>query len=192
MKAGLPTGLRVVAWSASSLLLAGAAAGTASAATHHAKNPKNTVAKDTTTDTTDTDGTGPAGGPPRMLHGSMTIEKKDGTFETYVSQSGKVTAVSATSITVKSDDNFTGTYAIDDSTHIVKNGAKGAASDVATGDTVMVRGEDEDDAVTADVIFDGKPPAGQSGPGGHRGPGAPGGPGGHGGPPPGVPGGDGD
>mgnify|MGYP001556035553 FL=1 len=168
MKARLSTGPRVVAWSASALLLVGAAVGTASAATHHAKNTN----KDTTA--------GP-GGPGKLLHGSMTIEKKDGTVETYASQVGKATAVSATSITVLSDDKFSATYVIDDSTHIVKSGAEAAAGDVATGDTVRVRGEDAGDAVTADVIFDGKPPAGAGGPGGPHGPG---GPGGHGGPPP--------
>lgn len=182
MKARLSTGPRVVAWSASSLLLVGAAVGTASAATHHATNTNKDTTAGTTSDVND--GTGPTGGPGgpgKLLHGSTTIEKKDGTVETYESQVGTVTAVSATSITVLSDDKFSATYVIDDSTHIVKSGAKAAASDVATGDTVMVRGEDDDAAVTAGVIFDGKPPAGA---GGFGGPHGPGGPGGHGGPPP--------
>lgn len=178
MKAGITAGLRVAAWAAGSLLLVGAVAGTASAATHH--SAKKTTAKDTTSA-----GSGDASTarPPHMLHGTATVETSDGTFEDYASQVGTVKTVSATSITVVSDDEFSATYTLDDSTHIVKNGAKSAASDIATGDTVMVQAEREDAGYTADSIFDGKPPAG--GPAGHAGPGGPGGPG-HGGPPPGA------
>ncbi|HEX3900607.1 MAG TPA: hypothetical protein VHW74_15720 [Mycobacteriales bacterium] len=190
MKARLSTGLRVAAWSASSLLVVGAAAGTASAATHHAKHvKKHSTAKDTTTGTTPTTGTGTTGTgtarptPPQMLHGTETVETTDGTFEVYANQVGTVSAVTATSITVVSADKFSATYVIDSSTKIVKNGATADATGVATGDTVMVQAEQDDAALTAIGIFDGKPTAGQGGQGG-PGQGGPGGPGGHAGPPP--------
>jgi Domain of unknown function (DUF5666) len=195
MKARFSTGLRVAAWSASSLLIVGAVAGTASAATHHAKQVvKHKVAKDATNgaSSSGSSGSGAApGAPPRMLHGSETVETTDGTFETYVSQVGTVSAVSATSITVASADDYSATYAIDDDTVVVKDGAKSDTSAVANGDTVMVRGEQEDDAVTAEAILDGKPTkptGGQGGPGGRPGPGGPG----FGGPPPAGAGGAGE
>jgi hypothetical protein len=56
----------------------------------------------------------------------------------------------------------------------VKAGASADAGDVATGDTVMVQAEQDDAALTAIGIFDGKPTAGQGGPG-QGGPGGPGG-----------------
>jgi hypothetical protein len=174
MKAGISRGARVAAWSASSLLLVGAAAGTASAATHHAKN----TGKDTST------GTGTTEAPsahPQMLHGSMTVENSDGTFETYVNQMGTVSAVSATSITVVSADSYSATYSIESDTTIVKNGSKATAGDIAKGDTVGVQAEQDGTDLTAEHIFDGKPPAG-----GRPGPGGPMG-GGPAGPPPGAP-----
>ncbi len=177
MKAGMKTVLRTAAWSTSALLLMGAAAGTAGAVTAHKKHAA-----------TGSDSTAP---PPRphLLHDIATVENAAGTFEEYATQIGTVAAVSDTSITVVSDDKYSATYVVDDGTHVMKDGKKAAIGDVATGDTVFVRAEDEDGTSTADVIGDGKPPAGR-GPGGHRPPpGGSGGPGGPGGP--GAPGADG-
>ena len=182
MKSGTKTTLRVLAWSASTVLLIGAAAETATAATHHAKHKKAKHATSSTDAGSTPRAGGPGGpggpGPMNVLHGTATVENSDGTFETYLTQHGKVTAVSATSITLVSDDEFSATYAIDDDTVVFKDGAKGDAGDVAEGDTVFVRAEQESDGATAEVIGDGKPPAGKPHPGG------PGGPGGRG---PGVP-----
>jgi hypothetical protein len=119
-----------------------------------------------------------------MLHGTETVETKDGTFEVYTSQVGTVSAVSATSITVLSADKYSATYTIADSTKIVKDGDSSDASAVATGDTVMVQAEQDDSDLTALGIFDGVPTAGQGGAGAGSGHGGPGGPGGHAGPPP--------
>jgi hypothetical protein len=167
----MKTVLRTAAWSTSALLLMGAAVGTASAVTAHKSHAA--ASSDSTNNAAR----------PHLLHDIATVESSDGTFEQYATQVGKVTAVSATSITVVSDDTYSGTYAVDDGTHVMKNGKKAAIGDVATGDTVFVRAEDEGGTFTADVIGDGKPPAGR-GPGGHRPP--PGGPGGPG--RPGAPG----
>lgn len=172
MTSGMKTLLRTAAWSTSALLMVGAAAGTATAAAHkhHAKG-------------SDTTGTS-AGAPsrPRMLHDLATVQTGDGTFEQYASQVGTVSAVSDTSITVVSADEYSATYGIDTDTVVLKDGKKASTDDVAEGDTVFVRAEDEDGTFTADVIGDGKPPAGpHGGPGGHRPPGGPGGPGAGGG-----------
>ncbi|HWA67810.1 MAG TPA: hypothetical protein VG899_15720 [Mycobacteriales bacterium] len=191
MKAGLSTGLRVAAWSASSLLVVGAVAGTADAATHHTSNAKTAKTAKTaksaaqskrraadadpiapTPTATPTAGTPRPGGGrpgggrpgvpggfggPQLLHGSATVETKDGSYETYLSQTGTVSAVTATSITVVSADKFSQTYTVGDDTKVMKNGSKADASSVATGDTVMVVGEQDKDAVDAEFVLDGKP-----------------------------------
>jgi hypothetical protein len=178
MKPGMKTVLRTAAWSASGLLMLGAVAATATAATHH-KNAQ------TGADTTDAGG--PPASRPRLLHDIATVETTEGTFEEYASQFGDVSAVGANSIKVVSDDKYAATYVIDDDTVVLKNGKKAAVDDVAVGDKVFVRAEASDGTFTADVIGDGKPPAGhRSGPG--HGPGGPAGFGGLPGPPPGAPG----
>jgi hypothetical protein len=186
MKPGTRTVLRTAAWSTSALILMAAAAGTASAVTSHKSH-----AAASSSDSTDNSAR------PHLLHDLATVENSDGTFDQYATQIGKVSAVSASSITVVSDDKYSATYAVDNGTHVMKNGSKATIGDVATGDTVLVRAEDEDGSFTAQVVGDGKPPAGR-GPGGHRPPppGAPGGPGPDEGAPgpggPGAPGGAGD
>ena len=75
--------------------------------------------------------------PPGALHGEFTTRAPGGTgFQTMAMQNGEVTAVSATSITVKSEDGFSRTYAVNDDT-LVKAGDEGIA-DVSTGDEVHV------------------------------------------------------
>lgn len=190
MKAGMKTVLRTAAWSTSALLLVGAAAGTASAVTSH-KNHASTTGTSSNAASTSS-----AQSRPKMLHDIATVENGDGSFEQYASQLGTVSAVGATSITVVSDDAYSATYAVDSDTKVFKNGKQAAIGDVAKGDTVFVHAEAEDGSFTAQVIGDGKPPAGHRPPGGPGGPGAPGGPGGPGGPGapggPAAPGGDGD
>ena len=164
MKAGMKTALRTAAWSTSALLMTGAIAGTATAAAHK-HHKKQTNASDTAA----------AQSRPKMLHDLATVETSDGTFEQYASQFGSVSKVSDTSITVVSADDYTATYAIDGDTVVLKDGKKATTDDVAEGDKVFVRAEDEDGSFTANVIGDGKPPAGHpGGPGGpgHRPPGA--------------------
>ncbi|MDQ1712803.1 MAG: hypothetical protein QOE45_2253, partial [Frankiaceae bacterium] len=56
--------------------------------------------------------------------------------QTMAFQSGEATAVSATSVTVKSEDGFSRTYVVDDNT-LVNAGNDGIA-DVKTGDKVNV------------------------------------------------------
>lgn len=107
------------------------------------------------------EGHGPAGHGPRgpgmghegerghMLHGEGVIEQADGTYVTVRTQEGEATAVSATSITVKSADGYTATYAINGDTELERDRAEGAPQ---VGDTVHVRATVSGSTATADDI----------------------------------------
>jgi hypothetical protein len=71
---------------------------------------------------------------PQHVHSESVVKKADGTFETELSQQGTVEAVSATSITVKSEDGFTQNYAVNAETRIIKFPAPKADGAPATGD----------------------------------------------------------
>lgn len=68
-----------------------------------------------------------------VQHGEFTVQQ-DGKAVVMILQRGSVTKASATSVTVKSDDNFSGTYAIDDQT-------RGRTGALAVGDSVVVVAE---------------------------------------------------
>jgi hypothetical protein len=105
------------------------------------------------------------------------VKKADGTFETVLVQQGTVDAVSETSVTVKSEDGFTQTYAVNGDTRIIKvpapaadgTAAKGddgkrlkpseaTIKDIATGDSVRVAGVKNGSDVTARRIVEGAGP----------------------------------
>jgi hypothetical protein len=73
-----------------------------------------------------------------LLHGSLTIETKDG-VRTIDVQRGEVTAASAASLTVLSSDGFTATYTIGDATTVTRDRARVGGADLVVGDQVMVR-----------------------------------------------------
>lgn len=79
---------------------------------------------------------GPHGGMGIGIHGEFTTAAPGGGYQTLASQVGEVTAVSATSVTVKSEDGFSRTYGVDDNT-LVNAGNDGIA-DVKKGDDVRV------------------------------------------------------
>ncbi len=70
------------------------------------------------------------------LHGQFTTTAPGGGYQTLATQYGQVTAVSSSSITIRSEDGFTSTYSVDDNT-LVNAGNNGIA-DVKNGDTVRV------------------------------------------------------
>jgi len=70
------------------------------------------------------------------IHGQFTTPAPNGGYETLDTQLGTVSAVSSTSITVKSADGFTATYSVDDNTLV--NAGNNGISDVKNGDTVRV------------------------------------------------------
>jgi hypothetical protein len=87
------------------------------------------------------------------LHGSFVIEDPDGGYRTVVTQRGEVTAVSATSLTVKSEDGFTETYTLDEDTTDLLGGPEGV-DDLSKGDEVGVSGERSGGTVKATHVMD--------------------------------------
>ena len=73
--------------------------------------------------------------PGRAVHAEAVVKDKDGKFITVYTQRGKVTAVSATSITLNSDDGFTATYTVNADTKIGKDGKPAKIGDVKVGDS---------------------------------------------------------
>jgi hypothetical protein len=87
------------------------------------------------------------------LHGEFTIKKPDGSgYETVATQTGEVTAVSPSSITVKSEDGFSRTYTVDENT-VVGSGRDGIGS-VKTGDTVRIAGIVDGAKAAAAAVMD--------------------------------------
>ncbi|QGN59007.1 hypothetical protein [Nostocoides sp. HKS02] len=66
-----------------------------------------------------------------IQHGEFTTQGANGTATVMTVQRGTVTAASATSLTVRSDDGFTATYAVDATTRGLRTG-------LAKGDVVLV------------------------------------------------------
>jgi hypothetical protein len=106
---------------------------------------------------------GPGGGDSIMrnaLHGDFTVSE-NGSYVTERLQTGTVSALSATSITVKSTDDYTQTYAIDSSTE--------RASDLATGSSATVTAKVSGTSATALRITDPTQAQQGGGPGGMQG-----------------------
>ncbi|HZX04200.1 hypothetical protein, partial [Kribbella sp.] len=75
----------------------------------------------------------------RALHGEFVVQKNGGGYQTVDVQRGQVTAVSNSSLTVKSADGFTKTYTVTSNTMV--NAARNGIGDVKTGNTVNVAAE---------------------------------------------------
>lgn len=87
------------------------------------------------------------------IHGEFTAVNPEGGYLRIATQRGEVTEVSASSVTVKSVDGFTRTYAVDADTKI--NGGSGTIADITKGETVHVAGIIDGDTVRAQRIGDG-------------------------------------
>jgi hypothetical protein len=85
------------------------------------------------------------------LHGSVTVQGKDG-VKTIAVQRGTITAVTSTSISVKSTDGFTETWAFGDPLRIVQDKKKAATSALKTGQTIGVAGTQSGSATSARLI----------------------------------------
>ncbi len=70
------------------------------------------------------------------IHGEFVTAAPGGGWQTIATQRGEVTAVSATSLTIRSEDGFSRTYSVDDNT-LVNAGNEGI-DDVENGDDVRV------------------------------------------------------
>jgi hypothetical protein len=109
---------------------------------------------------------GGQGGPATLsgaLHGRYVVSDGNGGYTTELMQVGKVTAISATSLTATSADGFSQTYTIDAAT-ATGNGSTSIGS-VATGKTVTVVAKTTGDTATAESVSElgtaahGTPPA---------------------------------
>jgi len=91
--------------------------------------------------TTDDDGGQRADGGPQMVVGGPMSELGHGEF-----QNGEVTAISDTSLTVRSEDGYERTYTIDDDTQL--------AGDIDKGDDVSITATVEGDTATAAMVVE--------------------------------------
>jgi hypothetical protein len=70
------------------------------------------------------------------VHGTVVVPKSGGGYQTVAFQSGKVTAVSGTSITLRSADGYTHTYQVTSSTMV--NAQRDGIGSIKNGNQVMV------------------------------------------------------
>ncbi|UQU64422.1 hypothetical protein COUCH_36625 [Couchioplanes caeruleus] len=118
-------------------------------------------------------GRGGGGGPGMAaLHGTSVVPDGNGGYVTQETQTGTVSAVSSTSITVKSEDGYSRTYVVGGSTS-VDNGADQIA-DVQSGHTVRVVATTSGETATATTVIDSSLASAQQQDGGGMRPGGPG------------------
>ena len=86
------------------------------------------------------------------LHGTFVVPDADGGYRTVVTQRGEVTAVSDTSLTVRSEDGFVATYRLIDATSVL--GGAGGVADIAEGDQVGVWADRKASVSTARHVVD--------------------------------------
>jgi len=92
------------------------------------------------------------GGIGGAIHGQATVPKSGGGYQTIDVQRGTVTAVSSSSITVKSADGYSATYDVTSSTEV--NAQAAGISTVKTGDTVALTATVSGKTATAASIID--------------------------------------
>jgi hypothetical protein len=158
---------RPVAIGGVALLAMAGGASAAYAATHHSASVPARVAASTNTPTPPTLKMGRDGHKWRlrgilpalgiapfgdMLHGQVVVAKQGGGYETMDVQRGSVTAVSSSSITVKSSDGFSATYAVTSSTNVIAESA--GIGSVKVGDKVMVSAVVSGKTANAVVVAD--------------------------------------
>jgi len=86
------------------------------------------------------------------IHGQFVVPKSGGGFQTIDTQRGSVTAVSATSITVKSADGFVKTYQVTGSTNV--DARRNGISSVKNGHQVVVMATVSGSTASAVSILD--------------------------------------
>jgi hypothetical protein len=84
-------------------------------------------------------------------HGEMVVQTKDGD-KTIDVQRGTVTAISSTTVTVKSTDGFSETWTFGSPIHVVEHRTAVQPSNVTTGETVGVAGTKSAGNLTASLL----------------------------------------
>ena len=87
-----------------------------------------------------------------VLHGDVTVKDKEGIVKNVRVQTGVVTAVSATSLTLKSSDDYVGEWMINSDTKVRRDKEQATINKVAVGDTVTVMGSIASDTATAERV----------------------------------------
>ncbi len=87
-----------------------------------------------------------------VLHGVFTVKAPSGSYVTEETQVGTVSSVSQSSITVKSADGYSQTYAVTSST--VVDSQAGGIGAVAQNDSVRITAETQSGSETATSIVD--------------------------------------
>lgn len=91
-------------------------------------------------------------------HGEWTTRDKSGTDVVHDAIGGTVSAVSATSITVKAADGFSATYSVGPSTKVHVKGTKPATiTNVKVNDRVVLAGTKAGTTITATQVLDAGP-----------------------------------
>jgi hypothetical protein len=85
------------------------------------------------------------------LHGELTVQGKNG-VKTVVVQRGTVTAVDDTTVSVKSADGFTQTWAFGDKLRVVQDRKTVAATTIKAGAEVGVAGAKDGDRTVARLV----------------------------------------
>lgn len=94
----------------------------------------------------------------QFLHGERVVRDKDGKIITVDVQRGTVTAVSSSSMTVRSSDGTTWTWTLNGDTKVRGADLKQeATSNIKVGDTVAVAGQRTGDTRTARAVADPPP-----------------------------------
>jgi hypothetical protein len=98
-------------------------------------------------------GHGGLGRPSRhVLHGEYTARAPEGGYQVLATQHGEATAVSPTSITLRSEDGYSRTYVVNDDTLV--NAGDAGIGDVAAGHEVHVVAVVEDGTARAVRVVD--------------------------------------
>ncbi|MEU4238711.1 hypothetical protein [Actinoplanes sp. NPDC026619] len=84
------------------------------------------------------------------LHGTYVVSDGNGGYTTQLTQTGTVSAISSSSVTVKSDDGYSKTYVISTSTTV----GSGRIADVLKGHTVRIVATSAKQKITATSITD--------------------------------------
>ena len=86
------------------------------------------------------------------VHGTVVVPKSGGGYQTVTFQTGKVTAVSSTSITLRSADGFSRSYQVSSSTMV--NAQRDGIGSIKDGNQVMVSATVSGSTATAIRIVD--------------------------------------
>jgi hypothetical protein len=87
-----------------------------------------------------------------ILHGEGVIKTKGGT-QPVAMQHGTVTAVSDSSITLKSSDGYTKTWSLNDSVHVVEHRKTLQPNSIKVGSDLIVAGPRQGTTFTASIVI---------------------------------------